>query len=233
MANKKNPNLVIDRFLNDISEAQDDSRKLEELILSESIEFRRRMNANFFLYSASAWERFLSEWFVAAINTDPSVARNTLQLKLEAKAKDSGIDQSLLATSLISESHINIAAVERFLKVEGFNYTAPELKGFHKDADRWLADPYLSKVKAWDKNGFNPILITRLLRNALAHDSARAYRDAAKSIPRSPHSDLRENAAQNFNRKSIQTYLYKKVGEDTRLVVLLSLLKERAESLRV
>lgn len=233
MANKKNPNLVIDRFQDDLDQTKSDSAKLDILIQSEPIEFRRRMNANFFLYAATAWERFLSEWFVAAINTNPSVARNNLQQKLKKAAKDSGIDQSLLAASLISESHINIATVERFLKVEGYNYTAPELKDFQKDANTWLADPYLSKVSAWTKDDFSPILTTRLLRNALAHDSDQAYKRAARALPNSPFADLRDNQIKNFNRKSIQTYLYKKMGEDTRLVVLLDLLKERAESLRV
>lgn len=232
--NKTDPNDVVDDFVNATKVSLQEWKDINTALVGASISLRRKAAADAFMAVAVSWESFLSRWIVGAVNKDASSARMTLEAKLRYHAtNDLRIPPGHLTASLVGKSHFSLAEVRQLLDPNDYNVTARDRKELHKLAKTWLAGSYQTQALSMTIPQFKPVLITRLVRNALAHRSTSAL-TAANEVVRESNTtaDLRYVGATRLDIAGWRRYLLVQHGGvsrvehfHTRLTSAASLLK--------
>lgn len=246
MARTKNPNSDIDKFITEAQNIIDEAKQIDSLMKEEPIAFRRRLHARYVTLLGVKWETFLSDWFVSAINADPSQTQAYLDARIRDFAGDKlQLQDSMLASNLVTSSRFNVDRVARMVSGTApadplKNITFPSLSNLQKEATQWLAARYAAPINKWNTHDFSPILITRTARNALAHESDSAYDELKRAMAaKATHQDLRKDVRKpgkrtnHFGLLGVQTYLYEQQHGKTRLEILCEMLIVRANDLRV
>jgi hypothetical protein len=170
--NKSDPNEIVDDFVAATRASIADWKTIDSVLSGEGVRLRRRAAADSFMALAVSWEGFLSRWLIAAINRDASQAVLTLETRITSHATAQlRIPGRHLSASLITRSHMTVAEGRRLLDPDDYNIVIRSRADLKDSASTWLADPYRAAAVGVSEYQFRPALLTRLIRNVLAHHS--------------------------------------------------------------
>jgi hypothetical protein len=173
---KANTKVTVDRFVDRLQTARSDWASMD-LALQDAklaVAVRRRATAASFLAIAVAWEGFMTEWWVAAANRDPSTLLLGKEQALRLTAVQGGVPKSLLVARLFTTTHPNVEQVGDLLGADR-NLTFRTHASLQKSAKNQLGPEFAAAVKAITTTEWQHADFTRLARNALAHQSAGAW----------------------------------------------------------
>ena len=174
--NKTDPNAIVDDFVTTSNASLDEWRLIVAALEGQRIALRRRSAADAFMGLAVAWESFLSRRMIGAINRDATQTVATLEGRVRRFATEElRIPEGHLPVALVVDPHLNVSEVRRLLDPDDYNVVA---RSRAELAERWLAEPYKSRATGITNFQFKPVLIVRLIRNALAHRSTAAIAEA-------------------------------------------------------
>lgn len=183
LVNKADPDGVIDAFQSATASALADWQQIDGALKELGLHIRRRAASDAFLALAVSWEFFISTWLVSAVNKDTSRAIARLEKKIQDHALDElGLPASILSSSLVSTSHLNLTAVRKVLDRREWNVVIRYQNELEDFANKWLAGPYEARALAITAFQFAPALVVRLVRNALAHQSPGAIKEANEIV---------------------------------------------------
>lgn len=230
---KASPNEVIDAFVQSTSAGLADWQTIDASL--SDLRLRRRVASDAFLALAVAWETFLSQWLIAAVNRDSSTAVRYLSQRLQDHATgELRVPQTHVSVTLITKHHFTLALVRQLLDPHDNNVVLREHKDLKDFADRWLAGSYGQQLSTITSYQFKPVLATRLVRNALAHQSESALQRANGELRKStvPLS-LRVTTSRQLNVDGWRRYLLSITSATPRLAVYHTELAATAQLLRV
>lgn len=174
MVNKPNLNLVIDRF-------QDEQKRQRSLYNSlrgvATNDVMREQSCNLVMVTARDWERFLSDWHIAAVARDSTTFANTLTDHLTKAVTKYGNERGAPQLSVFSPTvhvpaHPTQADVARALDGQGRNLPLSTNKARRRFANDYLAGPYASKHEKLADEATTLLLDVLLsVRNVIAHRS--------------------------------------------------------------
>jgi hypothetical protein len=177
--NKADPNDIVLAFAAATHDALADWRTIDSALLPEGIRLRRKAAADSFLALAVSWESFMSRWLIAAANRDSSQVVATLSTKVRDYAKDElRIPQQHIANLAVTRSHFTVGEIRRLLDPKEYNIAVRNRQELKRLSESWLSGAYRTAALAISDYQFRPALITRVLRNALAHQSSAALAEA-------------------------------------------------------
>ncbi len=230
---KASPNEVIDAFVQSTSAGLADWQVIDASL--SDLRLRRRVASDAFLALAVAWETFLSQWLIAAVNRDSSAAVTSLSQRLQDHATNElRVPQTHVSTTLITKNHFTMELVRQLLDPHDNNVVLREHKDLKVFADRWLAASYRQQLSAITPYQFRPVLATRLVRNALAHQSESALKRANNELRKSTMPlALRVTTSRQLNVDGWRRYLLSITSETPRLAVYHTELAATAQLLRV
>ncbi len=233
--NKSNPNSAVDAFVGSATNALADWKVIDQALSSHGIQLRRRAAADSFVALAVSWETFISNWVVACVNRDSSVAVARLNSQLRDYAiKDVGVPEGHVAGALITKPHLTLAEVRRMLSPNDYNVPVRSHGNLHDLATRWFAEPYRGAALGISSFQFCPAVLTRLVRNVFAHrsvSSLAAANDVAAQT--STPISLRWTGDGRLDVDGWRRYLLTANGTVSRLEVLHNNLSDLAGSLKV
>jgi hypothetical protein len=173
--NKADPNDFVSSFVDTTNDALADWRTIDGALASSGIRLRRKAASDAFMSLAVAWETFLSHWLIAAVNKDSSKTISALSSKLADYAtSELRIPSRHVAATVITQSHFAVAEVRHLLDPNDFNVVLRDWQDLLAYGRKWLAEPYESAITSVTKFQYMPAIVTRLIRNALAHQSTAA-----------------------------------------------------------
>ncbi|TDE89588.1 hypothetical protein EXU48_20740 [Occultella glacieicola] len=219
---KASPNDVVAGFTTATAGALTDWETIDAALAAQSLSLRRRAASDAFLSLAVSWESFLSRWLVAAVNKDASRAVSQLATRLQEHAEEElRVPRSHLAATLITQSHFSLNLVRQLLDPNENNIVIREHGDLDQFARRWLADPYRTALTGISSFQFKPVLATRLIRNALAHQSESALKRANDELRKSTVPvGLRVTGARRLSVDGWRRYLLSISSYRPRIAVL-------------
>jgi hypothetical protein len=159
----------------------------------------------------SAWETFRSEWYLAAINKDPSAFRVELALQIETAIRSRlGERLSQIAMSGISlPNHFKVSDVRAILDAEGRNLSFTDGAKIAV-AMKNLAPTWRVAASKLGKDELRTVVLATKCRNAIAHRSEMSMAEFNKAVKemvgsRNPYKKLAR--ANSVRRNAIGTYL--------------------------
>ncbi len=124
---KASPNEVIDAFVQSTSAGLADWQVIDASL--SDLRLRRRVASDAFLALAVAWETFLSQWLIAAVNRDSSTAVRYLTQRLQDHATgELRVPQTHVSATLITKNHFTLALVRQLLDPHDNNVVLREHK---------------------------------------------------------------------------------------------------------
>lgn len=190
---KRNPNDVINQFQEELKSARDDRNALTLVGTARPLAQRVTMDA--FSRVGVAFERFRSDWHIAAISRDSTAFNQSQVNRVKSALTEKGDKRAVLAKYLKElnlGSHLTLSAIEEILDADGANLSIPDYSTWKKLAGRHLVDPWLSKVTGIPGDDQVIIDVVIKLRNAAAHQSTRSTEamNSALALLRSTHVPL-------------------------------------------
>lgn len=174
MVNKPNLDKIIDRF-------KDEQARQGILYNSmrgrASNEVMREQSCNLVMVTARDWERFLSDWHIAAVARDPSTFSATLTNHLAKAVKGYASKRGtpyldVFSPTLHVPAHPTLSDIASALDGEGRNLPLSTNQARMKFAGDYLARPYASRhQKLSDPVTTDFLDVLLLVRNAIAHRS--------------------------------------------------------------
>lgn len=175
---KVDPNSVIDDFQLQVASALGTWSAIDAVLPANPVTLRRKVASDAFLTLAVAWESFLSDWWVGAINKDATTYIATTEKRLRDEAKRSfGLESADLTAKLVSKKHLTVSEVRRRLDPQERNVVIHGHKERQQRAQFELAGLYRARAHAITMGQWQTVECVRTLRNLLAHRSESA-RDA-------------------------------------------------------
>lgn len=234
---KVDPNSVIDDFKAQVATAEAEWKQIHDALPAKPVALRRKVSSDVLLTLAVAWESFLSDWWVGAINRDASVFLATTETKLRDAAKESfGLEQADLPPKLVSRKHLSVKEVHRRLDPSERNVVIHGHQKRQGRADAELAGDYAVRAKAITAADWQTVECARTIRNLLAHRSESA-RDALDTEIRQGNLDaaLRWTGNRKLSVAGAMRHLATKRPADTnpRVALFHTKLSDLAEKLRV
>lgn len=235
IVNKTDPNGIVDDFVAQAASALADWQHIGAAIQHERIAVRRRSAADAFMALAVSWESFMSEWLVGAVNRDASRTVATLDQKLREHAQEKlRVPAGHVAATLATKGHLSMGEVRGLLDPKDYNVairSRDELRAF---AAEWLAGAYRAQALGVTAFQFAPVLLTRVIRNALAHRSAAAISEANRvaRLGTTPVS-FRVAGARKLDVAGWRTYLLQGHNGTPRVELLHTSLSQFATGLKV
>ena len=230
---KASPNDVIDSFVQSTSADLADWQIIDASL--HDLRLRRRVASDAFLALAVAWETFLSQWLIAAVNRDSSTAVTYLSQRLQDHATNElRVPQTHVSATLITKNHFTLDLARQLLDPHDSNVVLRERRELKVFADRWLAASYRQQLAAITSYQFKPVLATRLVRNALAHQSESALKRANDELRKSTMPlALRVTTSRRLNVDGWRRYLLSITSATPRLAVYHTELATTSQLLRV
>lgn len=172
---KRRPNDVIDQFQSELESARHDRDALTPAGTARPLAQRVTMDA--FARAGVAFERFRSDWHIAAISRDATAFNKSQVDRVKAALVETGDKRALLAEhvkELSLKPHPTLAAIEEILDAEGANLSVPDYATWKELAEKHLVDPWQSKVVSIPVTDQVIIDVVIKLRNAAAHQSTKS-----------------------------------------------------------
>lgn len=216
---KVDPNSVIDDFKLQVTDALAQWQVIDQAVPSTPVALRRKLSSDAFLTLAVAWESFLSDWWIGAINRDASTLLAQTETKLRQEALRSlGLGPTDLAASLVSKSHLSVKEVRLRLDPQERNVVVHGHTDRRKRAQAELAGNYRVRAHAISAGDWQTVECARAVRNLLAHRSASAS-DALDTIIRKANLDpaLRWSGQRKLSVAGTMRYLATKRPADPEL----------------
>lgn len=245
MVNKPNLSLVIDRFQAEQQRQRDLYNSLRAVATNDAM---REQSCNLVMVTARDWERFLSDWHIAAVARDSTTFSNTLTDHLSKAVTKYGNERDTPQLSVFSPTvhvpaHPTLSDIASALDGQGRNLPLSTKKARKKFADAYLAAPYASKHEELaDEETRLQLDVLLSVRNVIAHrsrSSLEVLNAKVTEASKSAHPDV-GNLGRDKNRVSpsgVGSYLdsavYSPKWEGVSRALLLSLtITELAERLR-
>lgn len=207
--NKADPDDIVQAFQDRTRSALHDWQLIDDAVRPLGVGIRRRVACDAFLALAVSWESTLSTWLIGAVNKDTSAAIQHLEQKVRDHAETNlGLKPTVLSASLIATSHLNLSDVRSVLDPNDKNITIRDQKALTGFGNKWLAGTYKRRALALSAFDFAPAVVVRVVRNALAHQSDAAVKEAnslvsSASIPVA----LRHTASRSISASGWGRYL--------------------------
>jgi hypothetical protein len=132
--------------------------------------------AHSFLALFVAFERFLSDLFLAYLNRDFSVYQASLVSRLDTSIKDKfGVGVRSLIT-VNPKKHVRVDELEEIVDPTGWNLTFPTVHKLKSCADQWLAPEHAARVRSITASEGRLIETARAIRDFAAHQSVGSKR---------------------------------------------------------
>lgn len=168
---KRSPDVVIDQFQDELRVALSD---WGILMAGHTGAVAGRASMDAFTRIAVAFERFRSDWHIAAITRDSSAFAASQQRRAEV-ALDEGKRECLKPYMTISiPKHPTLEQVEGLLDPAGGNLSISAMGAWEKLAKKHLADPWRARVTTIGQPVAAVADAVIAVRNAAAHQSARS-----------------------------------------------------------
>jgi hypothetical protein len=198
---------IRDEFLAVLSDGED--------AWGEATETKRRKTVaeDIFLRMVVAWEEFISNWYIAAVNHDASTFKATIERRLrewqEQAVRDSPYDRyadAFRAPVLAIGRNPSVATVHQLLDPREANIEFRSLDDLLRRSADLLVNQFVARVGQVDGAGGGEIIDAALaIRNVLAHRSAQAVRIMNERVADFPtYPALRK---QSMSKDGIGTYL--------------------------
>lgn len=174
MVNKPSLDLIIDRFQDEQQRQRTLYDSLRDIATNDAM---REQSCNLVMVTARDWERFLSDWHIAAVARDSTTFSNTLTNHL-TKAVDKYANErdkpqlAVFSPTVHVPAHPTQSDIATALDSRGRNLPLATKKERKTFANAYLAAPYASKHKKLadeDTRLFLEVLLS--VRNAIAHRS--------------------------------------------------------------
>ena len=230
---KRDPNAVIDQFQGELASSLSDWAALTE---GTPAMIARRATMDAFARGAVAFERFRSEWHIAAITRDASTFRTRQLNRVQTALKETRRDNLADYVQVVLPRHPTLEQVSRLLDAEGANVSLPNVGAWKKAAERDLAEPWLSKVSGilWAHGAGADAVIA--IRNASSHQSERALADMTAALGKLTHPTIHkglQRSERGVTLAGIPAYLHSAgTSGSTRVEIYLRILDRLGESLR-
>lgn len=230
---KRDPNRVLDAFTTELTASltawADMNTRLPEA------EIGKRVAEDAFLRSAVAWELFLADWHVAAVNRDATAFRQgLLQRYQESLAERWPGLQDFVTVQM--PKHPTLTVIKGILDSRGYNVTFTTSARWVERASTELVSPWRDRVTALSTADRSLIDAVGAIRNCLAHRSTSAsdaMNNALSSLSVAPDKPLRRDNYR-VQPSAIGTYLYAvKTSGHRRVEIYYRRLAAIAEQLRV
>lgn len=216
---KVDPNKVVDRFQTAVADSLKSWMTVDTALAGQPVATRRIATTDAFVRLAVTWESFLSNWWIAAINRDPTTFVSRLDKRLrEIAAAEMGLQAGDLSTALVARSHLTVEDVRRLADPNGENLVFRSRTDLRRAAERDLAANYRARVTAITSGAWQVADLTRLCRNALVHQSQRALAEInTKLVEPTTKPDFRWTGSRRLDVRGLRRYLRTPEG-DPRIV---------------
>jgi hypothetical protein len=168
---KRDPNDVIDQFRAEIAAARSDRISL---IAGATLPLARRATMDAFTRAAVAFERFRSDWHLAAVTRDANTFKQWQLNRVKAALTETKRVMLIPYVRVDLPPHPTLAQVEELLDASGGNISLSSIDDWKKRAKAHLAPAWAAKVSSisWaDARIADAVIKTR---NAASHQSKRA-----------------------------------------------------------
>jgi hypothetical protein len=234
---KRDPDAVIDQFKAELAASLFDWGATQNDV-GEGGRLARRASMDAFTRMAVAYERFRSEWHIAAITRDASSFVAAQLRRVAAALEETDRDQLLpyLPAGLALPKHPTLKEVGDILDPSGGNLSISGVALWRTLADKHLCNPWKAKVHGltWADEKVTDAVVA--LRNAAAHQSPRSHdamTAALGELTHPTHIGL-QRPARGVPLAGIPVYLNGPGGAQTRRVERYHrLLDDIAERLRL
>jgi hypothetical protein len=130
-----------------------------------------RLASTTFLSMFVAFERFLSDLFLAYLNRDFSGYQADLQGRIEQSIRERFGDWASARNRLDPVKHVAVAQLEEIVDPSGFNLTFRDAAALKAKARQWLAPQYANRIVGLSAHDDRLIDTARALRDFIAHQS--------------------------------------------------------------
>lgn len=231
---KRDPNAIIDQFQAELASTLADWRVLTGSTLGK-VARRATMDAS--ARAAVAFERFRSDWHIAAITRDASVFSPTQLNRAKEALKETKRDSLAPFIQVTIPTHPTLDQVGALLDATGSNVSLPNIGAWKKKAKVQLADPWVGKVTgiSWRHEVAADAVIA--IRNAASHQSDRSLSDMNAALAKLTDPAAHRGLLRPANRVTltgIPAYLHGSIpGRPPRVETYVDLLERLSGTLRV
>jgi len=230
---KRQPNDLVVRFTDDLDLSLSDWR---DLTADVPAVLARRATMDAFARAAVAFERFRSDWHVAAVTRDASAFRLGRQARVVDVLSKGEAKELLGYVQVFLPTHLTLEQVSGLLDPAGGNVSIPSIKRWQEMARRDLASPYRDKVEGIPFKLKAVASAVIAIRNGVSHQSPRSLSDmngALGCLTHPSHDGLRRPTNQ-VTLFGIPAYLHGRIaGGETRVERYHAVLGDLAKLMRV
>ena len=130
-----------------------------------------RLAANSFLALFVAFERFISDLFLAYLNRDFTTYRADLTNRLNASIQTRFGAAVLGMLTVHPKAHVSVAELEAIVDADGWNLTFSTVQDMKACATRWLIPAHAARINSIGPGEQRLIDTARAIRNFIAHQS--------------------------------------------------------------
>lgn len=229
---KRDPNAVVDQFQDELARSLSDWRTL---IAGVGAMPARRATMDAFNRAAVAFERFRSDWHIAAIAREASRFAITRREALVRTLNGGGQGNLIPYVHVAMPAHPTLDQVADLLDATGGNVAIPNIDRWKELASRDLANPWCAKVHGISWPNAKAAAVVIAIRNAAAHQSRRSLTgmsDALGDLTHPGHAGLRR-PVNSVTLSGIPGYLHGSAGTQRRVERYHEFLRVLSEGLRV
>jgi hypothetical protein len=234
---KRDPNAVIDQFAHEVNASLADWRATRQAV-GDGGPLAQRASMDAFTRLAVAYERFRSEWHVAAITRDATEFKASQRRRVEAALKETRRDGlvAYLPVALALPLHPTLDEVAKLLDPSGGNVSITGVSAWQDLAKKHLRDPWRGRIDSltWADGRVTESVIA--LRNAAAHQSTQTHERLTAALDGLTHASHRglKRPDRGVSPAGIPAYLNGVARDAKRRVELYhELVRDLAERLRV
>lgn len=197
---KRKPNDLVDQFRAEITTARSDRLGL---IAGATRPLAQRATMDAFTRVAVAFERFRSDWHIAAIARDATTFKQSQLTRVESALTETKRAVLIPYIRVELPPHPTLAQVEELLDASGGNISLPSIDEWKKRAKSHLAPDWEVKVRGipWAEAQIADALIKT--RNAASHQSTRAVDEMNDALTNLTHPVIHKGLARPKHRVSV------------------------------
>lgn len=230
---KRDPNALIDQFQADLTISRNDRKRLCDA--APNVMLARRATMDAFARTAVSFERFRSEWHIAAITRDAREFADYQRRRVEVLLKGNDKASLLPYVSVNMPKHPTLEQVASLLDASGSNLSTPSVDAWKDLAKRDLAEPWRAQVVdiSWSHSTAANAVIA--IRNAVSHQSSKSLTAMSVALEKltHPHHAGLQRPQNNVSLSGIPIYLHGSVEGVARIEKYYDLLRDLVEDLRV
>jgi hypothetical protein len=136
-----------------------------------------RLAETTFLSAYVAFERFLSDLFLAYLNRQFTGYGTDLESRIRQSVHERYGQWAAAQVRLNTVRHVRLADLEPIVNREGRNLTFSSAQDIRDKAQRWLAAPYHTRIASLNAADDRLIDTARAIRNFMSHQSRSAKAD--------------------------------------------------------